>query len=65
MSGRPSLPRHSFFLQDLEENKLVQNLEENGHSFVLQLVDDRQMLFFNKREYGFCPIDIRVDLDIK
>jgi hypothetical protein len=43
----------------------VQDLEENGNSFVLQLADDRQMLILNKREYGFGPIDISVDLGIK
>jgi hypothetical protein len=43
----------------------VQDLKDNEHSFVLQPVDDRQMLIFNKREYSFCSIDIRVDLGIK
>ncbi len=43
----------------------VQDLEQNGHSLLLQLVDGRQMLMFNERKYGFCSLDIRVDLGIK
>jgi hypothetical protein len=43
----------------------VQDLEQNGHSFFLQLIDDWQMLIYNECKYGFCSFDIRVDLGIK
>ena len=43
----------------------VQDLEQNGHSLLLQPVDGRQVLIFNERKYGFCSFDIRVDLGIK
>jgi hypothetical protein len=43
----------------------VQDLEQNGHSLFLQLIDDRQMLIFTECKYGFCLVAIRVDLGIK